>query len=558
MGQRSDGRSSSVVGILKRYRGVAFSLLFVGMMLTWAVTGTTALQGGAASIADAGRWTSGTQADATEVDSCTVIDEPGQYELVGDIEGTATDACIQIKSDDVVLDGNGHTVRGEDVESGVGILVFNGSREGYPREGSALNDVTVRNVEVSNWKRGVQIGETLDSGPTVTLRNVTVTNNGGGMSLFGADESRLENVDVSDNERAGIVVWETRNLTAEGITANRNGGSGISFSDVVLDSSFSDVTVTGNDGHGIHFSTVAVNNSVTGAYVANNDGAGVSFVDSSDNVVRDSTVVDNTGPGVLADPANGDRIENVSVGGNEIAYRNGVSGARYGVIADGLRLDSGVVASFDQNVSSFDGEESVPEPPRDARTAGPAANLTMSDEAAAEAQVTITFPYADEAVGNESTLSVFRYSDGTWRPVAATSVDAENQTVTATVRESGVFVPVYADQSGPVSGNQSTFVVNVTGKDGDTDEVAYGFIVEGEVHAASSTVLPTEDGEEHVEERSDGTTVVLGSTGTDGGDTFVVSGEIVKFATQPRKASVQLALDGEDVTDRLVDGNDEA
>lgn len=550
MGHRADGPPGSGDGLLGRHRGVAVSLVVVAAILSVAVGGATVLDGGGASIADAAEFTGLNQADSTEIDSCTVIDEPDEYELTGDVEGTAEDACIHVRSDDVVLDGNGHTVRGGGADSGVGILVFNGSREGYPREGPALSNVTVRNLTVSNWSQGVQAGETRDSGPTVRFENVAVTDSGRGMSLFGVDDSRFANVSVTDNERAGVVVWETSNLTADGITARRNGGSGISFSDVVANSSLDEVTVAGNDGHGIHFSTAAVNNTVSDATVRNNDGAGVAFIDSSGNLVRNSTIAGNTGPGVLSDPAGDDRVDNVSVADNGIAYRNEFDGTRYGVHAADLRLDTGVVASFDTNVSAFDGAESVPEPPRDASLVGPAANVSMSEGAAPDATATITFPYAGEAVGNESTLGVVRYRDGAWRSVTATSVDAANQTVTATVGQSGVFVPVYVDQIGTVSGDEAAFVVNATNPD---DVVAYGFVVEGQVETTNGTALPAEAGEDIVAERADGTTVVLGDTGDDGGDTFVVTGDIVRFATQPRTASVELRLDGEPVTDRLTD-----
>lgn len=569
MGNQSGTRPPRSGGLRTRYGGVLFSLALVGMMLAGAVAGAIVLGEPAAPTAAAGQSAESDQDEATAVDSCAVVDEPGRYELTADVEGAATDACIQIASDDVVLDGNGHAVSGADAESGVGLLVFNGSREGYPRDGPALGNVTVRDVEFTDWERGVQAGETLGSGPTVTLRNVSVTDNGDGVSLFGADESRLTDVAATDNERSGIVLWETSNLTADGVTASGNGASGVSFSDTALDSSFSNVTVTDNGGHGIQFSTVAVNNTVSNATVANNSGAGVSFTDSADNAVRNSTVVDNDGPGVLAHPADGDRVSDVRVGGNEIAYRNDAVGVRYGAVADGLRLDSDVVASFDENVSSFDDADGVPEPPGSARTAGPAADLGVSDDAAADARATVTFPYADEAVGDEGALHVLRYSDGEWTPVTATSVDTENRTVTATVGESGRFVPVYADRSDQVAGNASTFVVTATNdsagngdddsadseadEDGEDDGIAYGFVVDGEAVATNGTSAPTEDDEEFVEERADGTTVVLGTTGDDGGDTFLVTGEIVEFATQPRNATVSLELDGVNVTERVTD-----
>lgn len=458
MGQRPDGRVSDPSELGGRYRSIAFSLLVVTAAFTSAATGATALDTSADSEGIPQQTVNQTESGVTELSSCTVINESGRYELTADVEGRG-DSCVQIAASDVVLDGNGHTVSTQSAnstESGVGILVFNGSGDGRVRAGPPLANVTVRDLDVSNWTRGVQVGQTLDTGPTVSLRNVTATNNSDGILLYGADGSQLFDVEASQNEGDGIVLWETAESNASGIIVAENGGTGLSLADSVTNSAFVDVTATGNDGVGVEFSTGATDNRLTDAAIADNGMAGIRFADSARTVVENSTVTGTDGPGILSDPASDDRIVDVTVAGNEIAYRDTSAGARYGVVAHRFRLGTGVVASFDASVSAFDGAADVPEPPENGSIAGPAANVTVSAIDDAGPPATLTFPYDDEAVGSESALAVLRYADGEWHQMPETSVDTGNQTVSTTVRQSGVVVPVVLDSSSPLVRTEST------------------------------------------------------------------------------------------------------
>ncbi len=73
------------------------------------------------------------RSDPREISECTVIDEPGEYVLTGDIDHDELDEpCIEITADDVVLDGRGHMIRyGSGVEvSGADVTVENLSVRG--------------------------------------------------------------------------------------------------------------------------------------------------------------------------------------------------------------------------------------------------------------------------------------------------------------------------------------------------------------------------------------------------------------------------------------------
>jgi PGF-CTERM protein len=67
------------------------------------------------------------------------------YVLTTNVTNTSADPCIAITASDVVFDGGGHTLAGN--RSNYGIRVDNGDR--------AQSNVTVRNVAVDRWVRGI-------------------------------------------------------------------------------------------------------------------------------------------------------------------------------------------------------------------------------------------------------------------------------------------------------------------------------------------------------------------------------------------------------------------
>lgn len=140
-------------------------------------------------------WGASDATSTTTIDSCTTIAEPGRYVLTADIvDDTSThlsESCIQIKADDVVLDGSGHRVDGRGVSGTTGIAVTSSGQ---------LSNVSVTRLTVSDWDWGVYYQDV--SGGEV--RAVTVEHNGAGIAL---EETR--HVAVRDNEVAnnGIGVF---------------------------------------------------------------------------------------------------------------------------------------------------------------------------------------------------------------------------------------------------------------------------------------------------------------------------------------------------------------
>ncbi|NHN41275.1 right-handed parallel beta-helix repeat-containing protein [Halorubellus sp. JP-L1] len=255
---------------------------------------------------------SATDAAPTTIDSCTRIAEPGVYVLGEDVlNASATQdtgistgndtarACILIASSDVELHGGGHVLEGEGYANETGSATTTTANEtgnAIPSEsenatvassfdesersqfpvgvavrganGSALSNVTVSNLSLSNWAVGALAANA--SSTSMVDVNASANANVGIEYLDGAD-GLVANSTADDNGFAGLYASETRNLTVLGGSFDGNGFLGVNF-------------FGGNEA------PVVANATVSGSGIA-----GIAAVQSSDVVVADSTVESSGG-----------------------------------------------------------------------------------------------------------------------------------------------------------------------------------------------------------------------------------------------------------------------
>ncbi|MCU4753977.1 right-handed parallel beta-helix repeat-containing protein [Halobacteria archaeon AArc-curdl1] len=118
----------------------------------------------------------------TEVTTCQEISQPGAYVLADNLSPSEADdlaldseehsfnACIAINASGVTLNGGGYTVDGTEVQNEddefYGIYAGNLSPDAGFDEGSELTDVTVTNVTVEEWYRGIRFHVTRQSSVT--------------------------------------------------------------------------------------------------------------------------------------------------------------------------------------------------------------------------------------------------------------------------------------------------------------------------------------------------------------------------------------------------------
>ena len=123
-----------------------------------------------------------------------VITEPGYYLLQNDIIGTDALVAIDIRSSDVVVNGNGHTISGNGLFNTYGVSA-------YRRDGS-LTNVVVTNLEIENFYYGCSFWNTHGG----RIDGITVRKTAYGILLQSSTGNLVHACEVTDNRQGGILL----------------------------------------------------------------------------------------------------------------------------------------------------------------------------------------------------------------------------------------------------------------------------------------------------------------------------------------------------------------
>jgi parallel beta-helix repeat protein len=128
----------------------------------------------------------------------------------------------------------------------------------------------------------------------ITVRDLTVSNNGTGVAFVGTSNSSIENVTATGNDQAGILLFNSTNTTLQGCGISRNsyGVSLLGSNYALLQSNFifeNRLGVSCNMGSLNLINSIIKNNS---------DEGGVAFFDNSIGSVVNCTIYGNAGQGL--------------------------------------------------------------------------------------------------------------------------------------------------------------------------------------------------------------------------------------------------------------------
>lgn len=355
------------------------------------------------------------QEETQTIENCTVVDQPGEYELAGDVTTNESQTCIEVRAGDVVIDGNGHAIDGPGAAedgtdtSAAGILV----------DGADAN-VTVRNVAVNGFDAGVKATGT----DTVEASEITVEHNGDGLVASGSDLV-VDNSSIRANDGNGVELDAGASLTSADSYVNYNNGHGIvATGDVTVDL-FDDETVY-------------------------NDGVGLLLEDGATADVTYTTVAGNGDDGIRAVDASLD-MEDVNIkenDGYELDAREGHSNAT------DLDFNLTVVTAFENEAIATEtvGSEELPERSDNATATGDGLEIVGS----VGGQVEMVF----DVETDDDTVEVRRHDGDGWTTVAE-NVSVNSGTAEYTADASGTYAPVESasdeqeDADGSDEGEQS-------------------------------------------------------------------------------------------------------
>ncbi|MGV8151917.1 MAG: NosD domain-containing protein [Candidatus Nanoarchaeia archaeon] len=200
-------------------------------------------------------------AGIVNINSCRTLDQAGTtYVLQNDV--TTTGTCFTITADNIVLDGNGFTIDGDDSGQDYGVYV------------SGRNNITIK-----NFKNIKDFGDTSNFGAGIWLRFVS--------------NSVINNVSVSSSYM-GIKFYSSSNNILNEISANSN-YYGIHFSSS-LDNTLSYVSANSNN-YGIYLYS-SLGNALSSVSANSNYYSGIFYYSSSNNKIIDSNIFNPDGTDV--------------------------------------------------------------------------------------------------------------------------------------------------------------------------------------------------------------------------------------------------------------------
>ena len=270
--------------------------------------------------------------DIQQVEASGTIYISSDYTFTSNIYDT-----IIVTADNIIIDGAGYTVQG--TGSGTGIDL------------SLRNNVTIKNVEVTNFHYGIFL--VVSSNNTVTGN--TASNNDYGILLWSSSNNTVTG-NTASNNAYGIDLYDSSNNTVTGNTASNN-----SYGIHLVVSSNSTVTgnTASNNSVGIYLSSSS-NNRITGNTASNNDDHGIYLRISSNNVLFHNNLIDNAN-NVEVSPANPNVLDN-GIEGNYWSNYTGVDLNQDGIgdlpyVIDSDNIDNyplmGMFHSFNTSVGEY-------------------------------------------------------------------------------------------------------------------------------------------------------------------------------------------------------------
>ncbi len=432
-----------------------------------------------------------------DIGACTTIDSSGVYTLTSSIIDSSVptspppfspEGCINIRSSDVILDGQGNTVDGVDWPGAVGVYVYNST--------TPLTNVTLRNLMVSDWGFGVYYSWNENG----SIKNITATSNNVGIYLERSNNLTVENNNASNNGLYGIWVdmYGDSNIIVNN-TASSNSQNGITMTFA----SYNNVTnnnVNSNLEDGIYIESCSDYNMFTDNNALNNNRGIVLQGGECDNDynIFSGNNASNNNFGIYLDGANDNTFTEDIASGNSIwdFYMQSVyyMGTNNNTVRN---LTINKVVSFTGYDVGIKATTALADDPFGYRNIGHYINAT-NNSASSWVYLNVSFDDGDISGVNESTLRMWRYNGTVWSETPAPNgVNTAENYVYTNITSFSVFAPMGNVSSLPTlniisplnTSYSSSYVPLIYSVDVATSWVGYSLDGEENITLSGNTTL---------------------------------------------------------------------
>jgi len=226
---------------------------------------------------------------AQPITAPATITSPGMYELTADARGITDVYGITIESSDVVLDGQGHFLGGDERDKSVGVYVN--------KYGSSITNVSVKNLKLEDWNSAVGYKYVKGSeGDTNRMSNLDIIGCPTGIHIEYSDVITIVDNMVRDCSKA-ITIEQNSNKISVDKNILKNNGVGV----IVLNTA--DVNLNENNINSCEVYGVQITDSsrfvMTKNGISDNKYAALQIENSVDSVITDNNFSKTTTGPVL-------------------------------------------------------------------------------------------------------------------------------------------------------------------------------------------------------------------------------------------------------------------
>jgi len=174
------------------------------------------------------------------VDSCGELSTAGTYTMVSSITDSSTSPCMEITTNDVIFDCNGHTIDGDDDAS-------------YCIYSYGYDNITIKNCILSDW---YYAGVVISNGDNNTINNVTSSSSSTnhGIAMLYSNYNNITNNTLYLNKKYGLYMIHSNYNNISNIYTYSNNGTGIT---IMGDSDYNNISnsiIYNNTDYGIYIS----------------------------------------------------------------------------------------------------------------------------------------------------------------------------------------------------------------------------------------------------------------------------------------------------------------
>lgn len=253
---------------------------------------------------------------AMNIGACTGITSPGVYVLTANISNSNAAMCINVFSDNVIIDCQGNIIDGQDGPGTIGVQIRDGlppvSVKAFNPSASIRQNVTIRNCVLTDWEKGISFTNTWYG---LIKGNTLSSNTMHGIYLTSSSNNYLTDNTVSNNQQG---IYLVANSQSNNLTNNTVSGSAPS-NGITIDSSNRSTLTSNTANYGPTSNGVYIvysSNSTLTSNTFNNNGNGVWLYASPNNTLASNTATNNNNGIALTNSPNNILTSNTAARNN--------------------------------------------------------------------------------------------------------------------------------------------------------------------------------------------------------------------------------------------------